>query len=107
MFFHTFATAFIANIKPLIFFSPSILFHSVSPFYNNNSFSITISTSLGNLKNPISLTSDTLILVILSSLIKGSALAFNTSTLLAIKLFLITLSIYTLANLKCYPSPIF
>ena len=62
---------------------------------------------LWHLKNPISLTSDTLILVILSSLIKGSALAFNTSTLLAIKLFLITLSIYTLANLKCYPSPIF
>ena len=107
MFFHTFATAFIANIKPLIFFSPSILFHSVSSFYNNNSFSITISTSLGKLKNPISLTSDTLILVILSSLIKGLALAFNTSTLLAIKLFLITLSIYTLANLKCYPAAIF
>ena len=62
---------------------------------------------LWHLKNPISLTSDTLILVILSSLIKGSALAFNTSTLLAIKLFLITLSIYTLANLKCYPSSIF
>ena len=62
---------------------------------------------LWHLKNPFSLTSDTLILVILLSLIKGSALAFNTSTLLAIKLFLITLSIYTLANLKCYPSPIF